>query len=483
MKNKKAIIATVLCLAFVTALSIYIVLGINSYKLPSDYESDSNSNPTIQEQTTVHLEEIPDGYVGIYSVEDFDYLRNSSTGSYILMNDIDMTNVESWEGINFQGSFNGNNYEIKNYHFSNGFFNYLTDATVKNLTLSVNISETNKNRTMGVFANKIETSNSDNSSSYISFIRIKGNINVTSSPFGTIAGAVFPGDEDAWVYIDHVTNEANITGDSSTIGGIIGTVSQQNASETDPTALQVSNAVNKGNITISHSRNDHYVHNVGGIIGDGLGYIQCCDNYGNISLDCPTPKYGDPISYDNPTYVRLNSICGGIIGSNGYCHYKLAEIYPRGEIGDIFSCSNYGKIISKNSEYTGGIIGYAAVSYSLRGCGNFADISGMNAGGIQGGGYYLSQISDCINTGSITGSETSGALIGVFFSNAPEPINCYYLNNGVNSVGVKAAFPTVYSVEANQLTDESVINLDENLWTFEEAGPTLYSTIGNKNIN
>lgn len=482
MKNKKAIIATVLCLAIVTALSVYIVLESNSYKLPSDYESDSNSNPTIQEQTTAHLEEIPDGYVGIYSVEDFDYLRNSSTGSYILMNDIDMTNVESWNGINFQGSFNGNNYEIKNYHFSNGFFNYLTDATVKNLTLSVNISEThtvqnydnivdnaNHNRYTGVFANQIETSYSDNSSSYISFIRIKGNINVTSSTFGTIAGAVVLGDEDAWVYIDHVTNEANITGDSSKIGGIIGTVSQQNASETDPTALQVSNAVNKGNITIS--TNDENNHYVGGIIGAGLGYIQCCDNYGNISLDCPTPKYEDPNPYDGDTsYYRRSAKCGGIIGISG-------------DIGDIFSCSNYGKIISKNSEYTGGIIGYTAESYSLRGCGNFADISGMNAGGIQGGGYYLSQISDCINTGSITGSETSGALIGVFFSNAPEPINCYYLNNGVNSVGVKAAFPTVYSVEANQMTDESVINLDENLWTFEEAGPTLYSTIGNKNIN
>ena len=95
--------------------------------------NQDNTDTDITQETTLHNETVPEGYIGIYTVEDFDYLRNSSTGQYILMNDIDMSNIDSWNGINFQGTFDGNNYEILNYHFTSGF-NGTCNSTKFNIT-------------------------------------------------------------------------------------------------------------------------------------------------------------------------------------------------------------------------------------------------------------------------------------------------------------------------------------------------------------
>ena len=93
----------------------------------------------------------------------------------------------------------------------------------------------------------------------------------------------------------------------------------------------------------------------------------------------------------------------------------------------------------------------------------------------------MAPLYNCINTGSITGTNQSGAIICDFFSNAPEPQNCYYLNNGINCVGVKAAFPNVYSIEENQLADSSVINLGDS-WSIDSNGIKLKSTIENSKL-
>ena len=42
--------------------------------------NQDNTDTDITQETTLHNETVPEGYIGIYTVEDFDYLRNSSTG-------------------------------------------------------------------------------------------------------------------------------------------------------------------------------------------------------------------------------------------------------------------------------------------------------------------------------------------------------------------------------------------------------------------
>ena len=175
-------------------------------------------------------------------------------------------------------------------------------------------------------------------------------------------------------------------------------------------------------------------------------------------------------------------ICGGIVGSNGKYKKGYSGIYcSYGCMVSITSCANYGSITSANCEYAGGIIGYTVMSYDLSDCGNFSSISGVNAGGIQSAGCYFATLNNCINVGTIDGTKKRGAIICDFVANSPEPQNCYYLNNGVNCVGVKAAFPNVYSIEENQLKDSSAINLGEK-WTTNSNGPVLNSTVKNSKL-
>ena len=439
-----------------------------------------NVDNNITEETTLHNETVPEGYIGIYTVEDFDYLRNSSTGQYILMNDIDMSNIDDWDGINFQGTFDGNNYEIQNYHFENGFFDTTTNAVISNITISANISKTTYVRDdgtwtngVGVLANCITTSYSESALSKITNIKIKGEIHHTcGTEFGTIAGVVEPGCKTATVTMSNIVNEAKIYYDEkgcNSIGGVIGGVHQQSSSNEYFPAFDLFNTVNKGDIYVKSEVAYNYGSIIGGILGCGYGNISSCDNYGQINVDCPITKDNE----DNDAGYGKFFICGGIIGQTGP--------YRNGYPASINSCANYGSIISDNCEYTGGIIGYTVEGYDLSDCGNFASISGVKAGGIQGGGRYLAPLYNCINTGSINGTNQSGAIICDFFSNAPEPQNCYYLNNGVNCVGVKAAFPNVYSIEENQLADSSVINLGDN-WSIDSNEIKLNSTIENSKL-
>ena len=107
------------CLFLTFLLFALIFTGCNSNNSEDEsYHEDTEINTTA-ESTTAHVTAVPDGYIGIYTVDDFDYLRNSSTGQYILMNDIDMTDTKKWDGINFQGTFDGNNYEIKESYQNN----------------------------------------------------------------------------------------------------------------------------------------------------------------------------------------------------------------------------------------------------------------------------------------------------------------------------------------------------------------------------
>lgn len=444
--------------------------------------NQDNTDTDITQETTLHNETVPEGYIGIYTVEDFDYLRNSSTGQYILMNDIDMSNIDSWNGINFQGTFDGNNYEILNYHFENGFFDTTTNAVISNITISANISKTTYVRDdgtwtsgIGVLANSITTSYSENATSEITNVKIKGEIHHTCYvEFGAIAGTVKPGCKTATVTMSDIVNEAKIICEGkcyTDVGGIVGCIYQQNSSDEDFPAFELFNAVNKGDISIKSEEASST--KIGGILGIGYGNIRSCDNYGKISIDSPIAKDDE----DN----NANFFCGGIIGATGYYTKGYTKTVGHGHMASINFCANYGSIMSDNCEYVGGVIGYTVESYDLSDCGNFASISGVNAGGIQAGGCYLATLYNCINTGTINGTNQSGAIICDFFSNAPEPQNCYYLNNGVNCVGVKAAFPNVYSIEENQLTDASVINLGDS-WSVDENGTKLNSTIENSKL-
>lgn len=99
------------------------------------------------------LKEIPDGYVGIYSAEDLEQIRENPDGDYILMADIDLRGTEHTPigsiEVPFNGNFNGNGYRIMNFSIEDGssgstpetmmgmtysgFFGYAPYAVIRNL--------------------------------------------------------------------------------------------------------------------------------------------------------------------------------------------------------------------------------------------------------------------------------------------------------------------------------------------------------------
>lgn len=59
----------------------------------------------LKEDSVGRLTEVPDGYVGVYTAEDLDNVRNYLDGNYILMNDIVLTEEDYAEGGIFEGGF------------------------------------------------------------------------------------------------------------------------------------------------------------------------------------------------------------------------------------------------------------------------------------------------------------------------------------------------------------------------------------------
>lgn len=93
--------------------------------------------------------------IAIYTVEDLLEVSLNSTGSYILMGDLDLSDVE-WKPWNLEGTFNGNGHSILNVNITStteeteltydgnmlsydtvfsGFFGIVKNATIQNLNL------------------------------------------------------------------------------------------------------------------------------------------------------------------------------------------------------------------------------------------------------------------------------------------------------------------------------------------------------------
>lgn len=150
----------------------------------------------------------------------------------------------------------------------------------------------------------------------------------------------------------------------------------------------IRNVVMKANVTGATAH-------VGGLVGalrlSGPAIsIENCKNYGDV--------HGKSASFSSTNYV------GGIVGStfsNG-CSIAIT----------IQGCENYGAVTA-NSGKAGGIAGAPDDNAVITDCLNTGNVSGTNAvGGIAGNTNYQTQrIERCYNAGTITGS-TVGGVVG-----------------------------------------------------------------------
>ena len=204
-------------------------------------------------------------------------------------------------------------------------------------------------------------------------------------------------------------------------------------------ANTIKNCVNKGMISGEL--------NVGGIIGSFHGVVSDCHNAGTIL---------------SPTGNSIGGIAGTTYGSGCV----------------IQRCSNTGSITA--SYRVVGIIGYDIIyGVTINNCYNTADIiASANlsyVGGIFGSANHAKAIiSYCYSTGTVTGLEYVGGIIGVLYENSVS--NCIALNSSVK--GAQNNTTTVCRIGAVEykglLSNNSALDIMQNVT------PPTGTTLANK---
>lgn len=210
----------------------------------------------------------------------------------------------------------------------------------------------------------------------------------------------------------------------------------------------VINCINTGIITGTRC--------VGGIAGDNDGTVTNCNNSGTVNNNSGNLYTGGIVGYNyghngegtisncsNSGDVSATSnLVGGIVGSNSSglvmnCH-NTGAVTGNGEIGGIAG-ENYGTLT--NSSNSGTVIG-----------------TGEEIGGIAGNNYvYHCTISNCSNSGNVSGSSNVGGVAGYNYSDSSIVINSGW-RQGSQSVGV-AANPSGTITNVVQFTSSQQVSV------------------------
>lgn len=344
-----------------------------------------------------------DGTFSINSKDQFiTFLADTSTyanKTVSLECDIDMKNSPITFSNTFSGKFDGKGHSISNVKMSEGMFKAIANgAEVKNLHISN--AAIDGNSTIGVITpdNKGKISNCSVTGTLSVTKDMYSTAGIAGSNSGTISGCVFYG---------KINTVAGTEGVGKYVAGIAannsGTISNCHViGDIDSNAAVLAGIAASNSGTISNCSNYINVsgsYTIGGIASENTGTIKDCSNYGKISQK------------------DINGVgqAGGIAAGNSAS-------------GTIQSCKNYAEIKGADNNI-GGIAGYTAGT--IKNCGNEGKVSGLsNVGGIAGlnNSTATAVISDCYNTGDISGSGAQGigGILGSSADDAAAQIkNCY----------------------------------------------------------
>ncbi len=480
MKRKNIVL---IVLGIIVILIAVIIIAANSNRSEihsySVNVTDAN-NVSVETTTQLHETEVPDGYVGIYTVDDFEYIRTNPSYNYILMNDIDFSGVTEWKAPDIESIFDGNNYTINNYKQDVPLFDkcvgLIQDLNMKNFDITAGASICNE-----IYSNS------------------------TSKNVG-IVNCVARGKIQYSLYKDlsNIEKSLNLSGarniiDASRakifIGGLVGKIRNNNAD--NPI---VENCCFIGTIDILFNFNEleknYYIENsmpiyVGGIAGSVVDCkISKCKTSGEISFN----KSNDVIN--EHCLGRIGGIFGGITGVSSIKQSKneinissncggsriggiVGEIRQQDENLIIREACNTGNIVSTDKSslnHGAGIVGanngyYMPFMYD---CYNAGNISASNAAGLSSSSAI---ISGCYNVGTISGTDKAGAIT----ADKSEQIEySYFLDNSVDVTGVGGKYPYVKALSEEEMKNQSSfewMNFND-VWTFSD-GDYKYPTLIN----
>ncbi|TDK64145.1 hypothetical protein E2K98_04590 [Bacillus salipaludis] len=434
--------------------SIFIILTlIVGFAPPRLYLNTPTSAETISPQT-----EVPSGYIGIYSAEDLDQVRNNLSGRYILMEDIDLTdataeggpfynNGSGWQPIAdasapFAGILDGNGHKIIGLKMSiksdqlsyAGLFGYAKNASISNLRL-------------------------ENDSIYAE------NTSLNSSTSDVYAGGIVGYGYN--VTITNTYNTGNITA-VSMFNGYAGGISGYLTSSYNLFST-VSNCYNTGLITAKtaaggiagkvYRTNFSDVYNKADLTTTGSGYT------GGIAADLTSSS--SIVNAYNTGNINYRSAGGGIAGHSSSS--SISHSYNQGNLSSTVSSSGGGGIVGSASSTTisesyntgkinstgqysdgGGIAGSLGSSSSVTQSYNTADISvDQSSGGIVGENYS-SVITQSYNTGTLIGS-FAGGITGwgsgdtILDSFNIGPVKGKYDSGGISGHGTNSTIKNTYN--------------------------------------
>lgn len=320
----------------------------------------------------------------------------------INLNNATLTPIGS-ESAPFTGVYDGNSSKLENVSISTtsndtGLFAYLDGATVKDLTVSGSIQSSKSNvgsiagRANGASilrcVNQATVKSTANSSTNAAVGGIVGQANQTSpvtiescANEGAASGAIFLGGivGDINGTVDKCVNKANVTGSSSNVGGIAGSIRGNSI---------VRRCYSSKGIEIKGT------NRVGGIVG----VVNSGDDDANTTwvVNC--------FSNSNVTGTSnsANFGVGGLVG------YITKGFLANGATGDVtVKCSASCTDKKKAAVYVGGIVGYLAAGGTIQNVYSPLYAKDIKIGSVHGR-------SGSGKIGQIVGY-TAGTLIGYYF--------------------------------------------------------------------
>ena len=371
-------------------LTLCMLLGLFPFALgTAAYSTVENSGETWNQIST------PDDLIAL--------MNDSSlwTQNYVLTQDIDLSTYTgdlSQKPIgdntqHFKGKFNGADFEIKGVNLVDnstaearfGFFGYIENAEIKNLTISGTITSSGTNYVGGLVGLTWSSATIEN---------CVNNCDVTAENAARVGGIiglvnVSEASNTVAITVRGCTNNGDISG-KEMVGGIIGRI--EVPSENDNLSVTVEDCENNGSVTGSATY-------VGGIIG-----------ISNIGTSGKAAAATSVI-----TGCRNTGAVSGKQNVAGICGYLRAYVADRQTVS---YCANYGEISAQR--YLGGITGYTnspVGGQTVTECMNAGTIIGTvssapsDAGGITGIAWQL-HVTNCLNTGEIRGYANSSGIVG-----------------------------------------------------------------------
>lgn len=422
-------------LAIIAAICVLFASCGKSSNNNSSYNDFNNQNNSISDENNItenkneavlHKTEVPEGYIGIYTVQDLINAGDNESGQYILMNDLDLKSVEDWEGIVNLGVFDGNNYTISNLHSTHGGL-FQKSKYIKDLSLTDCAINVEWNR--------------DGKAKYIGGLTDVGTYLLNCYVSGTVQLKLY----------DHcsVTEE-------HAVGGLMG------YQENEADAI-INGCKNTANVTghTTEGGSSYIDLFVGGIVGFG-NTVSFCENKGKINT------VGGKGLCD---MIWDKSAAGGIVGGVHMMKFSISNSQNSGDISSDFS--------------SGGILGYCCYDStsmsSIEACYNSGTVSashtgredGTNASGIIG---YISHyheleknnitITNCYNVGVCSGADFNGAIIGnrSNFDKTTIRYCAYNSQDNLNITGTKAMF-----ADNKAMTLEEMKNLNNYPFNNKDA--------------